>query len=82
MSARDFANECLDFVNGGYNKQEFTDTMLTGHRTLQQSFMRLIMNWLKALSEQEYYDGRNEASVKLAKRIMDAVGDDYCLPYI
>lgn len=57
------------------------------HRTLQQSFTRLCLAWIKELATNEgmYFDGRNEASVKACKELY-AVGkeviDNASLPFI
>jgi hypothetical protein len=51
------------------------------HRTLQQKFTRVCMLWMEHLSKQENYDLRNEASVMLARRIMDLPARDRALPY-
>lgn len=49
------------------------------HRTLQQKLMGLfvavIASW--AAKTEHQYDLRNEATVKLAKRIIEATGDKY-----
>ncbi|MBQ2130682.1 MAG: hypothetical protein II431_05000 [Prevotella sp.] len=50
--------------------------MSNEHCTLQQSFMRLCLKFIKKMSEKKYWDGRNEASVKTAKKIMEAFGDE------
>lgn len=55
------------------------------HRTLQQGIMRLfletIREWAEAYDTGQY-DARNEATVKLSRKIVDAIeGDDY-LPFI
>jgi len=61
----------------------FADGMTQEHRTLQQAAFRLVMSWIRNHAEAKYgCDLRNEASVKLAKRIVEAVGDDAHLPYV
>ena len=74
MSDRDknavkFMSDYLNSFSVGYD--EFAKDMAMEHRTLQQSFTRLCVAWLKQLSETEYYDLRNEASVKFAQSIQD-----------
>lgn len=49
------------------------------HRTLQASFMRCLINALKRYGETDYYDLRNEAAVKWAKKATE--GDVY-IPFI
>ena len=48
------------------------------HRTLQQNYMRMIVLSIKEFANKEFYDGRNEASVMLAKKlakVLDEEGD-------
>jgi hypothetical protein len=57
------------------------------HRTLQQEFMRtMLIPILQDLAESErlgYFDARNEASCKLASRMLSVVSeDDLYLPFI
>lgn len=79
-----------EFVNAsGKDKYpEFVETLtLRTHRTLQQKIMGLfvasIEGWAKCAEERQF-DARNEATVKLAKKMIDATGDKYDrgLPYI
>lgn len=62
----------------------FVQGMAREHRTLQQSFTGLCVAWMKELARMEEcncYDGRNEASVKLAKEIFAKVENTY-LPMV
>ena len=46
------ANDILDFVNAyGYDSQTFAETICYGHRTLQQSVMRLFMGTIRLLAK-------------------------------
>jgi hypothetical protein len=67
-------------VSGG-DRKKFVGAMLREHRTLQQSFTKLVVDWLVALSESNY-DMRNEASVKLAQALVPVIEDMPGLPYI
>ena len=51
------------------------DAMANDHRTIQQGFTRLAVAWLKHLAAlpEGQYDGRNEASVKLARKLLKDV---------
>lgn len=70
------------YVNNiSFNPDEFVDEMSRQHRTLQQRYTFLCVAWLKKLADTEYYDGRNEASVKFAKSIKKEL-DDATFPYI
>lgn len=52
------------------------------HRTLQQKFTRVCMLWMEHLAGQEHFDLRNEASVMLARKIMQIPARDRALPLI
>lgn len=58
------------------------DKFAKEHPTIQQSFMRLCLKFIKKMSEKKYWDGRNEASVKTAKRFMEALDEQIGLPCI
>lgn len=47
------------------------------HRTLQQGCMRLFIACIEAWATQENFDARNEATIKMAKLIVEATGDKY-----
>lgn len=59
----------------------FIEKMAQNHPTLQQSFMRLCLDFVRAMSEKSYSDARNEASVRIAKDIVSQLGTTY-LPII
>lgn len=71
-------------MNNDAEEQAFVDEILNSHRTLQQSaagvLLKLFAGWA-ALNDTGSYDMRNEATVKVAKRITDATEDHY-LPYV
>ena len=71
------ANSISDFTNSfSFPDELIAKKMANEHCTLQQSFMRLCMKFIKEMSEKKYWDGRNEASVKTAKKIMKAFGNE------
>lgn len=62
--------------------QDFADAISTDHRTLQQNAMRAMLAAIYALA-QNRVDLRNEATVSVAQRIVEALGPDIPpLPYI
>ena len=70
---KDLANKILDGVNSySYDSKEFIETILRGHRTLQQSTFELFLQVIKAWSElpENYYDDRNAYTVEKSKEIM------------
>jgi len=69
-----------------FNNEAFAKAICNDHRTLQQSAMRAflacIQQWKEAHDEGRY-DMRNEATVRLAKKMLEAVDEkDLYLPMI
>lgn len=60
-----------------FSEKKFCEEMTLEHRTLQQSFTRLCIAWLRycAALEDWQVDGRNEASVRVGKIVSDALDD-------
>lgn len=84
-SEKDKYNENFvsDMVNDfGFNYKGVAKAMANDHCTLQQSFMRLCFEFIRQMSEKKYFDGRNEASVKLAKQIVESLGEEQYLPFV
>lgn len=71
----DIINDC------GFDDDAMADKLSNEHPTLQQNFMRLCRKFIKKMAEKKYYDGRNESSVKLAKKISEVI-DDEALPFV
>lgn len=64
---------------------ELAEKICNTHRTLQQNKMRLIVHMLQVWAEQEeggWYDLRNEATVKLASKIVEKFKDDFHMPVV
>ena len=81
--------EMLDeFCNAsGQDKfDEFTKQLVFGtHRTVQQKICRLFLACIEAWADDKAgHDLRNEATVRICKKIVAATGDKYdrCLPSI
>lgn len=75
----------LNMFGGGHANEAFMNHMTTNHRTLQQRFTAFCFVWIKICAEKEKskdYDLRNEASVKLCRKIVDQFGDQMYLPFI
>ena len=84
MNGKELAKEIGSSLNTyGFDTKGFCETVMNEHRTLQQSFMRLIRDYIKYVAEQPDYmfDGRNEASREYAKRIQ-SMSADACIPFI
>lgn len=63
----------------GHWEEETAKELANDHPTLQQTFMRLCVFYIKEQAQKDLNrtDLRNEATVKLAKRIMPALADGY-----
>ena len=54
-----------------FNDKDFCRSMTKSHRTLQQSFTRLCLEWIKTCADDQYRcDGRNEMSHGVCKDII------------
>jgi len=76
LTPDEMAEEMSKFLNtlsSDERTEKFVEAMRRDHRTLQQSFTRLCLAWIADLADREHYDGRNEASVKVAKEIKRAI---------
>jgi hypothetical protein len=91
LTGEEMAQMLDEFCNGLDRREvpKFVEQVtLRTHRTLQQKIMGLIVPLLEAWAEQAKspgrFDARNEATVKLAKKMIDATGDKYdrALPLI
>ena len=76
-----------DMLNSfSFDPEDFCKEFSKEHRTIQQNFTRLCVHWLCTCASDDYrYDGRNEASHKLAKALMTSQDADFimsCLPFI
>lgn len=60
----------------GFKDDELADRMANEHPTLQQSFMRFVCKFIRALAKKSYTDGRNERAVALAKKLVATMDED------
>lgn len=76
-------NALTDALNSlSWNPETFAQAVLLEHRTLQQSLMRTIVRVIREVAN-SHYDGRNEASVKLCKELVESgILDNNPLPLI
>lgn len=79
----DFAEVFSRFCNDSRRdpKKAAIAKMLREHRTIQQNMMRFCMQFIEGMANNGH-DGRNEASVELAKAIMELDSRKRALPYI
>jgi len=75
--AKEVVNNVTDYLNSFSNKnKEFIAEMNREHRTLQQSLTKLCLEWLENCASEEYnFDGRNEASHKIANVMVEGFHD-------
>lgn len=75
--AQEVVNNVTDYLNSFSNKNaEFIKEMNREHRTLQQSFTKLCLEWLENCASEDYhFDGRNEASHKVSKEVVEGFRD-------
>jgi len=79
MTGEELGKAIEDYVNHTRSYTEVANYIVNNtHRTLNQSIIRMFVEVIK-LEATASFDGRNEASVKLCKRL---ALDDVYLPYI
>lgn len=66
----------------GFKDKELAHSVATDHPTLQQNFMRLVCLFIHEMAEKKYFDGRNQASVELAKALEPIVKEKGFLPFV
>lgn len=79
------AEQITDFVNGAREKdyEDFAKAMVKQHPTLQQSFTRLVYEFLEKQADNVLFDLRNQSSVEFAKAVRKYVSaDKKRFPYI
>jgi len=91
---KEVAKAVSSMVNtfGNQNRKDFIEQMSVEHRTLQQQFTQLCMDWLShcdGLRQSKQYDGRNEASMNIGNTLFDfmerkeiSYNRKYKLPFI
>ena len=62
---------------GSEDSKGFVHTVTSDHRTLQQQSFGLMMQCIETWSKMENFDARNEYTVKMCKKMMEAVKDDW-----
>lgn len=81
LTGAEMAQMLDEFANKSYDKDiaAFVEQITCRtHRTLQQKIMSLFLRTIEAWAEDKGgHDVRNEATVKLAKKIVAATGDRY-----
>ena len=77
LSKNEDANTIMGVLNNiCFDYDTVARALSVQHRTLQQSFMRLAMKFVEAEAKAETWDARNEATVQISKKIVDALGSE------
>lgn len=78
-----FRKQVEKMVNDfGFQDEELAKSMANDHPTLQQSFMRMVVQFIEKMADKPYYDDRNKASVELAKKLKPIIEENRGLPCI
>ena len=74
---KELVQDITDYLNTFNSKEkEFCEEMSREHRTLQQNFTRLCLQWIEHCASPEYRtDGRNEGSKEVSIRILELWGN-------
>jgi len=83
--AQELAKELSSYFNTFNTEERFeklSQCLLNEHRTLQQTTMKFFIHMMKTWSETEFYDGRNQATIELSKKIVKEMKDDLYLPMV
>lgn len=74
METIELINEITNYVNSFKNQgPEFCAAMSVEHKTLQQNFTRLCLQWIEHVASSDYKtDARNEDSKKIACELLQA----------
>ena len=70
---QELVNEITNFVNSySVAENQFIEAMSREHRTLQQSFTRLVLRWLEYCAGIDYrFDDRNKSTHETAKKLIE-----------
>jgi len=62
--------------NMGFNPREVATKLAHNHPTLQQSFMKLVTEFIRAEAQNTGVDGRNEATVLACRKLLKVIEDE------
>ena len=79
MPKENKASKVTDLLNSlCFDYDGFCRDMVREHRTLQQQFTKLCIEWIKTCADEDYrHDGRNERSHFIAKEIVTAYNTNH-----
>lgn len=77
MDAKELAKETSSAINSfSFKPKDFCEQMGREHRTLQQSFTKLCLEWIKYCADMEHFDGRNELSVMACRKLKKVIEEE------
>jgi hypothetical protein len=79
-TGKDVADSLSKMVNrmgGGPELKDFVDAVTNDHRTLQQQTFGAFMACIEKWSKSDRFDARNEYTIKMCKKMMEAVKDEW-----
>lgn len=83
---KDVANVFTKYINSMARDGSLAEELHNTHRTLMQSTTGVLIQFIELLAEDYkngFYDARNEASCKFAKKVMENTDSiDRALPFI
>lgn len=80
-----YQNLVSDMTNDfGFKDDALAEKMAHEHPTLQQSFTKFVVKFIRSMAKNSYTDGRNERAVALCKKLAEVAdsGDNAYLPMI
>lgn len=74
---KELVQDITDYLNTFNSKEkEFCEAMSCEHRTLQQNFTRLCLQWIEHCASDEYRtDARNERSKIISRELLEGFKD-------
>lgn len=84
-AGQEMAEQLAQFVNtfNTVRMEACAQAMVHQHRTLQQSMTRMFLRFMELQAQEDDYDLRNQASIRLARKIVKLVEDEQaCLPMV
>lgn len=76
QNTKDYRTISSMINNMGFNAREVAKKLSNDHPTLQQNFMRFVSEFIRAESQKEYSDARNEATVNICKKLLKLMEDE------
>lgn len=80
---RDFKEIENILNNFGFDETGVAEQLANTHPTLQQTFMRLCVEYIHIQAKKQYFDERNMATGKACKRLSNVISEgDFFFPFI